>query len=133
MFKPDSVFLSVELVLTGLMLIGRLLASAVHANAARLLLGGGVARTELGWGLLGGWVAVNLFMVAVTGVWGLTHPRGVVLASEVSSTSHRPSGSGITYRKVGSPACPSRPAWRQSISTAASPSMPSGRSRSTSP
>ena len=40
LLRADSVFLAVELVLIGLMLIGLLTASAVHANAARLLLGG---------------------------------------------------------------------------------------------
>jgi formate-dependent nitrite reductase membrane component NrfD len=40
LLKADSVFLAVELALIVLMLVGLLTASAVHANAARLLLGG---------------------------------------------------------------------------------------------
>ena len=40
LLKADSVFLVVELALIGLILIGLLTASAVHANAAQLLLGG---------------------------------------------------------------------------------------------
>ena len=40
LLKADTVFLVVELALIGLILIGLLTASAVHANAAQLLLGG---------------------------------------------------------------------------------------------
>jgi len=40
LLKADNAFLGVELALIGLMLIGLLTASAVHADAARLLLGG---------------------------------------------------------------------------------------------
>jgi len=40
LLKADNVFLTVELALIGLILVGLLTASAVHANAAALLLGG---------------------------------------------------------------------------------------------
>jgi formate-dependent nitrite reductase membrane component NrfD len=40
LLKADNAFLAVELALIGLILIGLLTASAVHANAAALLLGG---------------------------------------------------------------------------------------------
>jgi formate-dependent nitrite reductase membrane component NrfD len=40
LLRADNVFLAIELVLIGLILIGLLTASAVHANAAWLLLGG---------------------------------------------------------------------------------------------
>jgi len=49
LLKADTVFLAVELALIGLVLVGLLTASAVHANAAALLLGGPYTAVFWSW------------------------------------------------------------------------------------